>query len=322
MDRTRRPTRLAALAALLALVAAACGSASAEESRLDDGSIGQRYDLSGMTYTVGSKNFTEQLVLGNIARLALQAAGAEVSDEIGLAGTAAARSALTSGAIDLYWEYNGTGWITHLGHSGKDLPEQLTRAVNEQDLERNRIRWLPSAPFDNTYALAVRQEVQDELGVRKISDLGRLIEERPGQATLCVESEFSVRNDGLPGLEQAYGFEVPDRNVFLMATGLVYLVTDKGRCNFGEVFASDGRIKGLGLAVLEDDQGFFPPYNPSVTIREQVYQQRPEVGRLFGEIASKLSLDEMRELNARVDAEGEFPDQVAEDWLRQNGFIG
>jgi osmoprotectant transport system substrate-binding protein len=324
-----RTSRLIAASAAVAMLATACGDGVEDDPAAGGGgegggSLATDYDLSGVDYTIGSKDFTEQLVLGNIALQALESAGASVSDQIGLAGTVAAREALLSGEIDLYWEYNGTGWGTHLGNSldPAELPENLTEEVATRDLEQNSIKWLEAAPFNNTYALAVRSEAQEELGVQTISDFGALIEENPDQATLCIESEFSTRDDGLPGMEEHYGFEVPDGNVSLLDTGVVYTATDEGeQCNFGEVFASDGRIAALDLAVIEDDENFFPPYNPSVTIRQEKFQENEAVADLFAEIAGALDLETMQELNAQVDVEGEFPEDVAETWLRDNGFI-
>lgn len=328
MSTTRR---LLASAATLALALTACGGGDGGDAGSDGGdaggggeaagSIAADYDLSGVSYTVGSKDFDEQLILGNIALQALEAAGADVSDQIGLAGTAAARSALESGEIDLYWEYNGTGWGVHLGNElGPDaLPENLTEEVATADLEQNGIQWLEAAPFNNTYALAVREEVAGDVPMT-ISDIAANIENSE-DFTLCIESEFSTREDSLPGMEDFYGFEWPDDLISILDTGVVYTQTDAGQCTYGEVFTSDGRIAALGLEIVEDDQDFFPPYNPSVTIRDEKFQENDAVGDLFAEIAGALDLETMQALNERVSVDGEFPEDVARDWLAENGFI-
>lgn len=322
--RHARHVRTLILVAALALVAAACGGDGASDAGGGggEGSLAQ-YDLSGQSYAVGSKDFTEQLVLGHMSRLALEEAGASVDDRVGLAGTAAARQALTSGEIDLYWEYNGTGWGVHLGNElGPDaLPENLTEEVAQRDLEQNDIRWLEAAPFNNTYALAVRTEVAGDVPM-KISEIPSLIEEDPSEASLCIESEFSTREDSLPGLEDFYGFDWPDGVISIVDTGVVYTQTDQGECTYGEVFTSDGRIAALDLEIVEDDKNFFPPYNPSVTIRNEKYEDAPQVGDLFADIADSLDLETMQELNARVDVDGEFPEDVARSFLEENGFIG
>lgn len=287
------------------------------------GSIAQDYDLADAELTVGSKEFTEQLVLGEISRIALESAGATVNDQIGLAGTAIVREALMAGEIDLYWEYTGTGWITHLGET-EPVPgsEEQYQAVAERDLEENGIRWLDPAPFDNTYAVAVHETAADELELEQLSDLQQLLEEDPSAATFCIASEFATRDDGLPGMEEHYDISFPQENLVMLDEGAIYSeVAERSNCNLGEVFATDGRIAALDLVVLEDDRGFFPVYNPAVTLREEVYEQYPEVGDLFGDIASRLDTETMQDLNARVDEGGEFPEEVAEDWLRSEGLI-
>ena len=323
-NRKHQPFRAVAglFAALLAL--SACGEAEVDTPAAVGGSITEDYDLSDVELTVGSKEFTEQLILGHVARIALEAAGATVNDEIGLAGTAIVREALLAGEIDLYWEYTGTGWITHLGET-EPIPsaQQQYEAVAERDLEENDIRWLEPGLFDNTYAVAVHESAAEEYDLSTLSDLQRLLDENPDAATFCIASEFATRDDGLPGMEEHYNISFPDDNLVMLDEGAIYSeVADRSNCNLGEVFATDGRIAALDLTVLEDDREFFPVYNPAVTIRDEVYQEHPELGDLFGEIASRLDTETMQDLNARVDEAGEFPEEVAEDWLRSEGFIG
>ena len=324
MNPPRHPARRLAVSCIAAaLVLAACNGN--DEAPVDDeGSIAQDYDLSDAELTVGSKEFTEQLVLGEITRIALERAGATVNDEIGLAGTAIVRAALEAGEIDLYWEYTGTGWITLLGET-EPIPgsEAQYEAVAERDLAENDIRWLTPAPFDNTYAVAAHESAAAELDLSVLSDLRRLLDESPEEATFCIASEFATRDDGLPGMEAHYGISFPEGNLVMLDEGAIYSeVADRTNCNLGEVFATDGRIRALDLVVLEDDEDFFPVYNPAVTIREDVYQQHPQLGDLFADIASRLDTETMQDLNARVDEFGEFPDEVAEDWLRTQGLIG
>ncbi len=143
---------------------------------LDENPIDDSIDLSGLSVTVGSKEFTEQLILGYITKYALEDAGAEVGDQVGLVGSTTVREALTSGEIDLYWEYLGTGWVTYLGNESgiPDVQEQF-EAVRDADAA-NGITWLEPAPFNNTYALAMTDESAEELGITSISEIGDLIE--------------------------------------------------------------------------------------------------------------------------------------------------
>lgn len=168
-----------------------------------------------------------------------------------------------------------------------------------------------------------RSEAQEELGVENISDFRTLIEERPEDATLYIASEFATRDDGLPGMEEAYGFEFPEENISQLDEGVIYNATDTGDpCNFGEVFRTDGRIMGLDLALLEDDEEFFPIYNPSFTVREEVFDQYPQIEDIFGPISAALTNETLQEMNAAVDVDGELEEDVAERFLRDNGFIG
>jgi osmoprotectant transport system substrate-binding protein len=264
------------------------------------------------------------LILGQITLQVLENAGATVNDQIGLAGTVAARKALESGEIDMYWEYTGTGWITHLGHT-KPIPNRQKQfeAVAKEDLKKNDIKWLsPPAPANNTYTMAVRSEAYDKLGVKKLSDFKQLVEENPEEATVCVGTEFSTRDDGLPGMEEAYDFEFPKENIVKIDEGLIYQQTDKGKqCNFGEVFQTDGRIEALDLELIEDDKSFFPIYNPALNVSKEVIEKNPQIAKLFAPISEKLTTEELQKLNAKVDVQGQLEDQVAEEWLSQNGFI-
>jgi osmoprotectant transport system substrate-binding protein len=310
-------TQLLGLLAVLTLIVAGCGGAGG-------GGASGNIDLSDAEFTVGSKEFTEQLILGQITLQVLENAGATVNDQIGLAGTVAARKALESGEIDMYWEYTGTGWITHLGHT-KPIPssQKQFEAVAKEDLEKNDIEWLsPPAPANNTYTMAVRSEAYDKLGVKKLSDFKQLVEENPEEATVCVGTEFSTRDDGLPGMEKAYDFEFPKENIVKIDEGLIYQQTDKGKqCNFGEVFQTDGRIEALNLELIEDDKSFFPIYNPALNVRKEVIEEYPQIAKLFAPISKKLTTEELQKLNAKVDVDGQLEDQVAEEWLQENGFI-
>jgi osmoprotectant transport system substrate-binding protein len=310
-------TQLLGLFAVLTLIVAGCGGAGG-------GGASGGIDLSGAEFTVGSKEFTEQLILGQITLQVLENAGATVNDQIGLAGTVAARKALESGEIDMYWEYTGTGWITHLGHT-KPIPNRQKQfeAVAKEDLKENDIKWLsPPAPANNTYTMAVRSEAYDKLGVKKLSDFKQLVEQNPEEATVCVGTEFSTRDDGLPGMEKAYDFEFPKENIVKIDEGLIYQQTDKGKqCNFGEVFQTDGRIEALNLELVKDDKSFFPIYNPALNVRKEVIEKNPQIAKLFAPISKKLTTEELQKLNAKVDVQGQLEDQVAEEWLKENGFI-
>ncbi|GAA1734807.1 glycine betaine ABC transporter substrate-binding protein [Aeromicrobium alkaliterrae] len=324
---TRRPFRRAAVAtaALMTLSLAACGLGTAAGPILSgqlEGPVSD-VDLEGLQISVGSKNFTENIILGKMAVSLLASAGAEVTDLTNIPGSAAARQAQLDGQIDAMWEYTGTGWITYLGHEDPipDEQEQYV-AVRDEDLEANNLAWLPPAPMNNTYGFAITQETSDRLGITKLSQIKDVpVEER----TFCVESEFTNRPDGLPGMLETYGIplgtEVPENNLRTYQTGAIYSATDKGECTFGEVFTTDGRILALDLTVLEDDLQYFPKYNVSLVVNDSVLQDHPELEELFGPVSEKLTDDVLIELNAKVDVDGEEPVDVAYEWLKSEGFV-
>jgi osmoprotectant transport system substrate-binding protein len=304
-------------------VLAGCALGDTASSDVEAGSLAEGTDLTGASFTVGGKEFTEQLVLCELTAQALESTGAEVSRSCGMSGSSSVRSALTSGDIDLYWEYTGTGWLTHLGQSEViGDPQQLYSKVNEMDSSENGITWLAPAPANNTYAVAVASETADALRVATLSDYAALAQSEPDQASFCGAAEFFGRDDGWTGLQKDYGFEVPDNKVSELAAGAIYNSIDKGKpCVFGEVFATDGRIAALDLTVLEDDKSFFPVYNPAVTVNDDVLSENPDLEDALAPVAEALDDATLQALNAKVDVDGETPEQVATDWLTEQGFV-
>ena len=276
-------------------------------------------------FAVGSEAFTEQEVLGSITIQALEAADATVVDRTGLGGNEAVRQALESGEIDLYWEYTATGWLVHLSETSSITdPREQYEAVSTQDRKENGIRWLQPAPGNDTYAVAASEKTRQDLDVQNISDLARLVEERPEEATLCFNDDdgFRTRFDGLPGLERAYGVQFPDENLVEVSLEAVYGAVDEAEiCNFGVVFTTSGFLRESGLQLLEDDEDFFSVYNPSLTIRGEMFTQYPQLRELFAPISKELDTQTLLDLNYAVEVEGRSPDAVARQWLQQNGFV-
>jgi osmoprotectant transport system substrate-binding protein len=310
---------------LVASCGAGGGGSGGDEVKI----AGDQFRLSGTQrdaqFAVGSEGFTEQEVLGNIAIQVLEAADATVIDRTGLGGNEEVRQALESGEIDLYWEYTATGWLVHLSETDSiPDPRKQYKAVARQDLEENGIKWLDPAPGNDTYAIAASEKTSRDLGVETISDLKRLVEDRPEEATLCLnnDDDFLTRFDGLPGLERAYGFEFPEENLIEMSVDAVYDATDEAEiCNFGVVFTTSGFIRELDLRLLQDDKEFFAVYNPALTVRQDVYKQYPQLRKIFVPVSEGLDTETLRKLNYAVDVQGEAPESVARSWLRENGFI-
>lgn len=314
----RSPKRLLALLFAVSLVFSACGGG-------DEGAGDGDGRLAGIDIAVGSKDFDEQLVLGQIMVQAFEAAGANVEDRVDLGGTQVARQALLSGDIDVYMEYNGTGWAEHLQNeeAPSNDPEELTQAVREQDLDQNEIQWLGRAPFNNTYGFVSSPAVTEENGGEAFDfqAMADYLEANP-DAIVCLESEFPNRADGLILFEEATGYDVPDDQITILDTGPIYDQTNSNECDFGEVFTTDGRIGGMDITLVQDP-GVMILYNISMNLRDDKYQEAPEAfDAIAGELLDPLTQEKMTELNTRVSFEGETPEDVAAAYLEEIGFTG
>jgi len=311
--RNRTPALLAfTAAASIALVG--CAGAGGEATVPEEDQL-----VTGLTGTVGSKDFSEQYILAHLTSQLLNAYGAETDVNTQVVGSANVRTALESDEFMGYWEYTGTSWITYNGNTAPVVGAEAQFEATAEADAANGIAWLDPAPLNNTYAFAIRADKAEELGVSTLSDIASLpVEEQ----TFCIESEFSTRDDGFPGLVEAYGIDVPDSNVALLDTGVIYTATADGTdCNFGEVFATDGRIAALDLVVLEDDQAFFPVYQGAFTVKQETLDEYPGIAEVIALFADKLTDDEMQRLNALADVDGEDPEDIASDWLAEQGLI-
>jgi osmoprotectant transport system substrate-binding protein len=275
--------------------------------------------LDGVTVKVGSKEFDEQLVLGQLTIKMMCAAGATVKDETNTKGSTQTRKKLQDGVSDVVWEYTGTGWINYLGHDAPILdPQKQYEAVKEEDLAKNQLLWGPMAPFNNTYAFAVTDEFASKNSIKTHSDMAAYIKKDPS-ATVCVESEFAARPDGYPGFKEKYG--ITGGKLKSLGTGVVYTQLDKGNCDFGEIFTTDGRLKALGLTVLEDDKSYFPLYNGVAVTRADFDKEHPEMLKVLEPLAADLTTEVMGELNKQISADGLPADKIAEDFLKEKGYI-
>ena len=275
--------------------------------------------LKGVTVKVGSKEFDEQLVLGQLTVLMMCAAGADAKDETNTKGSTQAREKLIRGGSDVYWDYNGTGWINYLGHTDPITdPAAQTAAVAKEDLAKNQLVWGPAAPWNNTYAFATTEAFAQKNNIKTHSDMAAYIKKNPN-ATVCVESEFAARPDGYPGFKKAYG--ITGGQLKSLGTGVVYTQTAKGNCDFGEVFTTDGRIGALKLRTLDDDKAFFPLYNGVVVERADFVKKHPQVQEVLKPLAAALTTSVMQDLNKKKSADGEPASKIAKDFLTEKGFI-
>lgn len=275
--------------------------------------------------TVGSTNYTEQFLLAEMMALLLEDAGYPIAVEHNIGGTLVIHEARNAGDIDVHAEYTGSG-LTVLGIDVADVKEEgmtpaevveeVYNVVKDGYQEEFNAVWLDPIGINNTYALALRREHAEELGVTTISDL----EEFAGDLTFGATQEFTVRPDGLPGLTELYGFEFGD--VESMESGLMYQALENEDVDVISAFATDGRIISLDFVLLEDDKGFFPPYYAAPVVRGEVLEANPEVADILNQMGGLLDDATMAELNLRVDEGGEEPRPVAEDFLTQQGLLG
>ena len=299
------------LAATLSL--SACGGSASSSSAEAKGN-----ELEGLTGVIGAKDFSEQFILAHITSQVLNAHGADTTTNTSVVGSANVRTAFETGQFAGYWEYTGTSWITYNKQTTplKDKKEMFD-AVKAADAKKG-IAWLDPAPLNNTYAFAIREDKAKELGIESLSDVAKL---PASEQTFCVESEFSTRDDGMPGLRKEYGIS-PDAKVSMLDTGVIYTATQKGQdCNFGEVFETDGRISALKLKVMKDDQQFFPIYQGALTIKSDMLAKYPAVSDIMAKVSPKLTTEVMQQLNAKADVDGEDPDDIAKEWLESEGLI-
>ncbi|MGC4994464.1 glycine betaine ABC transporter substrate-binding protein [Nocardia salmonicida] len=321
----RRVPLISALVATMSLLVG-CGLVSSSGTFHEASLPGGERPLDGAKLVVTSKSFTEGVVLGKITATYLAAAGASVTDLTGAPGSASSRQAQLNGDADVLWEYTGTGWVNY--HNETETiadPQELWQRVHDVEKRDHNLEWLPPANFNDTYAFGASTPTAQRLGVKSLSDVAALpVAER----TFCVDDEFFSRSDGFIPMLQKYGIPyndpngVPVGNVTRMDAGVVYTATAKGEpCHFGMVYTTDGRVKNLNLVVLDDDKKFFLPYSGTAVVRGAVLDADPELRELLGTISALLTDDLMRELNGRVDIDGEDPADVAYDWLKSANLI-
>jgi len=236
------------------------------------------------TISIGSKADTESRLLAEIMAQLIEArTDLRVDRRFGLGGTIIAFEALRSGEIDLYPEYTGTGWTVQLGRTETvSDPLRVYVHVSAEFRRRFGITWMQPFGFSNSYALAMEETVAAELGIKSISDL------LPHQERLRagVSHEFLNRGDGFPGLAETYGLRIGD--VRGMEHGLSYQAITSGQVDLIDAYTTDGKLAELNLRLLEDDLGFFPPYDAAAIVRTETLQAQPELGPLLDELAFRI----------------------------------
>lgn len=263
---------------------------------------------------IGGKNFTEQYIMSEMLGILIEE-NTDLETEIisNLAGSTI-HEALLNEEIDLYLEYTGTALI-NIGEEPVTDPDVVYNTVKEYFEEELDIKWLEPYGFNNTYAMVVTQETADEYNLETYSDMAEVGD----QLRLGSTHVFTERDDGYPGLIEHYDFDFASVNG--MDPGLMYQALMANEVDVISAFATEGRIPAFDLVILEDDKQFFPPYDAAPIIRMEVLEEYPELEELLNSLAGRIDDLKMGELNALVDLEGQDPEDVARDFLLEEGLI-
>jgi len=262
---------------------------------------------------VGWTTDTEQSILGNITALILEKKLGIAVERVGnLGGTGIAHQSIINGAIDLYPDYTGDALANVLKLDPITDPEKAWQAVHDGYAKDYKITWLKPTPFNNTYALALKEATAAKLNISTISGLAP---QAPNWKLGC-SVEFAGRPlDGYPGMSKHYGFKFG--SVKPMDVGLMYTAVDSGNVDVIVAFATDARIGKVGLRVLQDDKLFFPSYNAAITVRDDVLAAHPGIAAAVEAVTGTLTTEVQIKLNGRADIDGISPETVAEDYLKE-----
>ena len=269
----------------------------------------------GTPIIVASKPFAESLLLAEMFAQLLESRGFAVERRLGLGATEIAFQALRTGAIDVYPEYTGTGLVAVLDQSPEGSADDVFRTVSREFRGRWGIHWLPPLGFENTYAIAVRAESAEADGLRTLSDLAVVADRYIGG----FSPDFIGRQDGLPGLQSAYSLRFEAQRSLLQA--VKYEALAREEVDVVDGYSTDGLIDRYDFVVLEDDLGFFPPYQASALVGRNFWDTRPAAVRTLSELAGMLDEEAMQALNRRVEVEGEELESVAREALREMGLV-
>jgi glycine betaine/choline ABC-type transport system substrate-binding protein len=324
----RTQSRLRWLLALFAALALGLGVAACGDDDDDDGGDGgepsadvieSNPDNSGVEITVGSKNFDEQFILGEIYAQALEAAGYAVKKDLNLGSEQIALKALKEGEVDAYPEYTSTALTSFFGLAPEDVPGDAEEAAEQSasEFEAEGLVAFAPTPFSSANAVGLLTETADELGVSSISDL----EGESGDLTLAGSPECRQRIDCLKGLEDNYGLQFA--KFIPVDIELRYEVLDQGDADLSILFTTDGQLaQSEKYTLLEDDQGLLPAGNVLfVASQEAVDKAGPDMQETVEKVQEGLTLEVMQELNARVTLDREKPARVAADYLQSAGYV-
>lgn len=266
---------------------------------------------------IASKPMTEQYIIAEMMiELIESETDLKVEHKSGIGGgTMNIHPGMINGEIDIYPEYTGTGWMQVLKKELISDPNELYESVKDAYYEEYYIRWMGLYGFNNTYGIAVKRELAENLDISTYSDLA----DKGSHLRFGAEYDFYEREDGFPGLQEKYGMSF-DEQVEL-DIGLKYQAIANDEVDLINVFSTDGRLQEHDLVVLEDDLNFFPSYYAATLVREETLEKYPEIEPILDRLTDQLSNEEITHMNYLVEIEKQDPKQVAHDFIEEKGLI-
>src|SRR3954452_25121398 len=324
----KRVSTLVVIAASLAL--AACGSSNDDKTTSSSSSSGSQTTASNSgaitsnsangskTVTIGSKNFTEEFILGQIYAQALKAAGYKVKTQLNLGSEQIAHRAVKSGQVDAYPEYTGTALTSFFKKKATDVPhdEQQAYQLAKAAFAKEGLAALPTTPFTDSNGVGMLKSKADQLGISKISDLTA----KAPKLTFSGTPECPQRPDCLLGLKDVYKLKF--KKVSAVHPSLRHTVLTNGKADVSIVYTTDGQLAQGKEKLLQDDKHMFPPYNVTLVFKKSALDKLgPDAQKTIALVQKGLTTEAMQELNSRVDIDKQTPAQVAKDYLTESGYI-
>lgn len=312
------------LVAATALSLCACGGGSTEEASNETTETEAEVVNPGDPIIVSTMNDTEGEILGRMMSMILEDRGYEVVDNThGYSGTVNGRTALLEDETDIYMDYTGRGLrlIENVDTSLYTKMDTAFESVSTWDAETNDLIWMCYAPFNNTDALGVRREWAEENDVFTMEDFAEYVN-NGGEVHMLMHDYFATLSTGLPGFEEAYGFKLTEDQYVISGSNDEQLLAEGvDGTNIVHLYSSSGLVGGYDLVVLEDPKGVAPVYSPSPIIRKERLDKYPEIQDIMAEMFESISLDEMVEMNMKVQVDGMSGADVAKEYLLSKGLI-
>jgi osmoprotectant transport system substrate-binding protein len=272
---------------------------------------------SSKSVTIGSKDYGENIVLGEIFSQLIEAkTDIKVNRKLNMGGTFVCFEAIKNGDIDIYPEFTGTALTALLKADVISDPDEAYEFVSNEFDKQFNIKWFKDLGYNNTYAIAISNEAYEKYGVETNSDFAKISED----FVFGAEHEFFDRQDGYDGLVAEYGITFkgePKR----MNVALKYQAIGNGEVDATIAYTTDGALKQYDLKILEDDKGFFPPYYVAPIIRKETLEKYPELEQVLNLLGGQVDEETMTGLNYKIDVEGIAIETVAKDFLESKGFL-